>query len=90
VLGWWRAESPVAPVDPAETGAVFRVPLAVLTDPACRGRYRHPSGFTGPAFEADGHLVWGFTAGVIDRLLHHSGLEQPWDSSRLIDLPAGG
>ncbi|MDH6138284.1 8-oxo-dGTP pyrophosphatase MutT (NUDIX family) [Kitasatospora sp. GP30] len=90
VLGWWREESPVTAVDPAETGEVFRVPLAALADPAHRGRYRHPSGFTSPAFQTNGHLVWGFTAGVIDRLLHHSGLEQPWDSSRLIEPPVGG
>ncbi|WP_051971163.1 NUDIX hydrolase [Kitasatospora azatica] len=87
VLGWWRRESPVAPVDPGETGAVFRVPLAALADPARRGRFRHPSGFAGPAFEVDGHVVWGFTAGVIDRVLHYSGLERPWDSSRIIGLP---
>ncbi|GAA1251933.1 CoA pyrophosphatase [Kitasatospora nipponensis] len=87
VLGWWRRESPVAPVDPGETGAVFRVPLAVLADPAHRGRFRHPSGFAGPAFEVAGRVVWGFTAGVIDRLLHHSGLELPWDTSRIVALP---
>ncbi|MDH6111482.1 8-oxo-dGTP pyrophosphatase MutT (NUDIX family) [Kitasatospora sp. MAP12-15] len=86
VLGWWRRESPVAPVDPGETGAVFRVPLAELTDPARRGRYRHPSGFSGPAFEVADRVVWGFTAGVIDRVLHLSGLELPWDSSRSVDL----
>ncbi|GAA4855612.1 CoA pyrophosphatase [Kitasatospora terrestris] len=86
VLGWWRQESPVAPVDPAETGAVFRVPLAELTDPANRARLRHPSGFTGPAFEVAGRLVWGFTAGVIDRVLHYSGLERPWDTSRTVEL----
>ncbi|MFE0462192.1 NUDIX hydrolase [Kitasatospora sp. NPDC058965] len=90
VLGWWRRETPVAPVDPGETGAVFRVPLAVLADPACRGRFRHPSGFAGPAFEVDGHVVWGFTAGVIDRVLHFSGLERPWDSSRVIALGTAG
>ncbi|MFI9269645.1 NUDIX hydrolase [Kitasatospora sp. NPDC052896] len=84
VLGWWRRETPVGPVDPGETGAVFRVPLAELADPARRGRYRHPSGFTGPAFEVDGRVVWGFTAGVIDRVLHHSGLELPWDSTRMV------
>ncbi|MGF1427866.1 NUDIX hydrolase [Kitasatospora sp. LaBMicrA B282] len=86
VLGWWREESPVAPVDPGETGDVFRVPLTELADPGNRGRYRHPSGFTGPAFAVGGYVVWGFTAGVIDRLLHHSGLELPWDGSRLLDL----
>jgi len=86
VLGWWRQESPVAPVDPAETGAVFRVPLTELTDPANRARLRHPSGHTGPAFEVADRLVWGFTAGVIDRVLHYSGLARPWDGSRTVEL----
>ena len=86
VLGWWRRESPVAPVDQAETGAVFRVPIADLTDPANRARLRHPSGYTGPAFTVADRLVWGFTAGVIDRMLYHSGLEQPWDVSRTLAL----
>ncbi|WP_354641354.1 NUDIX hydrolase [Kitasatospora camelliae] len=86
VLGWWRRQTPVAPVDPAETGAVFRVPLTELTDPANRSRLRHPSGHVGPAFEVADRLVWGFTAGVIDRVLHYSGLERPWDRSRVISL----
>lgn len=86
VLGWWRRESPVAPVDPAETGAVFRVPVADLTDPANRARLRHPSGFVGPAFAVADRLVWGFTAGVIDRVLHFSGLERPWDTARTLEL----
>ncbi|WP_371682429.1 CoA pyrophosphatase [Kitasatospora sp. MMS16-BH015] len=88
VLGWWRHESPVSPVDLGETGAVFRVPLADLTDPANRARLKHPSGHLGPAFEVGGRLVWGFTAGVIDRVLHFSGLEQPWDRGRTLTLSA--
>ncbi|MFJ6212264.1 NUDIX hydrolase [Streptomyces sp. NPDC092296] len=86
VLGWWRAPSPVGPVDPAEVAAVFRVPVAELTDPANRARLRHPSGFTGPAFLVAGQVVWGFTAGVIDRVLHFGGLERPWDTSRVVEL----
>ncbi|MFD0397303.1 NUDIX hydrolase [Kitasatospora sp. NPDC059811] len=86
VLGWWREESPVRPVDQGETGAVFRVPVADLADPANRVRLRHPSGHVGPAFAVAGRLVWGFTAGVIDRVLHHGGLELPWDPSRIVDL----
>ncbi|MGV9269902.1 NUDIX hydrolase [Kitasatospora sp. NPDC003701] len=86
VLGWWREESPVRPVDAGETGAVFRVPITELTDPANRARLRHPSGHLGPAFAVGGRLVWGFTAGVIDRVLHHSGLELPWDPARIVDL----
>jgi len=86
VLGWWREQSPVAPVDPGEVAAVFRVPIAELADPERRARLKHPSGFRGPAFLVEGRLVWGFTAGVIDRMLHHAGLERPWDTSREIEL----
>jgi 8-oxo-dGTP pyrophosphatase MutT (NUDIX family) len=86
VLGWWRRESPVAPVDPAEVASVFRAPVAALTDPDNRARLRHPSGFTGPAFRYDGHVIWGFTAGVIDRLFHYCGWERPWDTSRRLEL----
>jgi 8-oxo-dGTP pyrophosphatase MutT (NUDIX family) len=86
VLGWWHTASPVGPVDPGEVAAVFRVPIAELADPERRARLRHPSGFRGPAFLVEGRLVWGFTAGLIDRILHHSGLEQPWDGAREIEL----
>lgn len=87
VLAWWRAPSPVAPVDPAEVAAVARVPLAALADPANRFRVRHPSGYVGPGFEAGGLFVWGFTAGLLDRLLHLAGWEQPWDPERYRSLP---
>ncbi|WP_059010553.1 NUDIX hydrolase [Streptomyces specialis] len=86
VLGWWERPSPVAPVDPAETARVFTVPVAVLADRHSRGTAIHPSGFRGPAFEVAGTLVWGFTAGVIDRVLHYAGWEAPWDPHREISL----
>lgn len=87
VLGWWRSPTPVAAADPAEVASVHRVPLAELTDPARRCRVRHPSGFVGPAFEVRGLLVWGFTGGLLDRLIHLGGWERPWDDSRLVPLP---
>lgn len=86
VLGWWRNPTPVSVVDSAETARVFTVPLTELTDPANRGVSVHPSGHRGPCFLAHGALVWGFTAGVIDRVLHHSGWERPWDRGRSIPL----
>jgi 8-oxo-dGTP pyrophosphatase MutT (NUDIX family) len=87
VLAWWRAPSPVAAVDPAEVAAVARVPLAELADPANRFRVRHPSGFVGPGFEAGGLFVWGFTAGLLDRLLHLAGWERRWDPERYRPVP---
>ncbi|MBY8881382.1 NUDIX hydrolase [Actinacidiphila acidipaludis] len=86
VLGWWREPSPVDVVDPAETARVFRVPVADLTDPANRAMLVHPSGFRGPAFLVEGALVWGFTAGLIDKILHYAGWEKPWDTERTVPL----
>lgn len=86
VLGWWREPSPVGVVDPAETARVFRVPVADLTDPANRATVIHPSGFRGPAFLVDGALVWGFTAGLIDKIVHYAGWERPWNRDRTVPL----
>lgn len=86
VVGWWRAPHPVRVVDVAEVAAVARVPLARLTDPAHRLCVTHPSGWVGPAFETGHMLVWGFTAGVLDRLLALGGWERPWDTARTREL----
>ncbi|MGW1464642.1 NUDIX hydrolase [Streptomyces sp. NPDC001493] len=86
VLGWWRTPSPVRAVDAAETARVFTVPVADLTDPANRVITKHPSGFLGPAFLVENALVWGFTAGLIDRILHFAGWERPWDRTRQVPL----
>ncbi len=88
VLGWWAVQSPVGAADPAETAAVLRVPLADLVDPACRHRVTGGRGFVGPAFEVGSHYVWGFTAGLLDRLLAVSGLALPYDESDVRPLPA--
>ena len=77
----------VAAVDPLEVARVERVPLAELLDPANRFRVRHPSGYVGPGFSASGLFVWGFTAGLLSRLLALAGLEQPWDTSRVRPVP---
>jgi 8-oxo-dGTP pyrophosphatase MutT (NUDIX family) len=91
VLGWWAEESPVGVVDPAEVHAVYRVPLEELLDPAHRVSVRHPSGWTGPGFLiGPGHdvVLWGFTAGIISRLLDHTGWTREWDDRVVRDLPA--
>jgi 8-oxo-dGTP pyrophosphatase MutT (NUDIX family) len=86
VLAWWREPSDVEP-DGHEVAAVARVPIAELVKPANRLQIRHPSGMAGAAFEVADMLVWGFTAAVLDRLLALGGWEQPWDRSRIEDLP---
>jgi len=91
VLGWWAEESPVGVVDPAEVHAVYRVPLDELLDPVHRISVRHPSGWVGPGFliGPDHDIVlWGFTAGIIARLLDFLGWARPWDPDQVRDLPA--
>jgi 8-oxo-dGTP pyrophosphatase MutT (NUDIX family) len=87
VLGWWRSDSPVYAAEPAEVAAVHRVPLTELTDERNRVRVRHPSGYVGPAFLVRGMVVWGFTGGLLDRVLALGGWEQPWDTARVVPLP---
>lgn len=88
VLAWWHKPHPVAPTDPAEVAHVARLPLRDLANPGHRLRVRHPSGYTGPAFQVQGMLVWGFTAGVISALLDLGGWSKPWDTSRVETLPS--
>lgn len=87
VLAWWRDPHPVWPVDPIEVARAVVVPIADLAEPANRFCVRHPSGWTGPGFEVAGLFVWGFTAGLLDRLLELGGWSRPWDSARRKPLP---
>lgn len=84
VLAWWRRPSRVAAVDHAETVDVFRVPVAQLLDPANRYTSTLSRGgetYRGPAFDIDGTIVWGFTAGILDALFDATGWSVPWDRS---------
>ncbi|MDQ2624727.1 MAG: CoA pyrophosphatase, partial [Actinomycetota bacterium] len=67
VLAWWTSPSPVHAADPAETDEAFRAPVADLLDPENRRAVRGP-GWVTPAFLVAGHVVWGFTALVLDQL----------------------
>lgn len=88
VLAYWREPSPVGVVDVAEAERVVRVPVRDLIDPDNRFQVRHRAGYQGPAFEVDGMLVWGFTAGVLAGLLAVSGWEIEWDHHDVRDLDA--
>jgi 8-oxo-dGTP pyrophosphatase MutT (NUDIX family) len=87
VLAWWRVPSRVEAVDPLEVAAVSRVAIADLADPANRVTVRHPLGYASPAFNVAGMLVWGFTAGVLDRLIKLGGWEQDWDRESYVPFP---
>ena len=87
VVGWWRDRTQVAAVDVREVASVPVVPVAELTDPARRASVRHPSGYTGPAFEVAGHLIWGLTAHLLDGVLDLAGWQRPWDRHREVPIP---
>lgn len=87
VLAYWHTPGPVAPVDPAETASVARVPIAALADPARRLHVGWGS-YVGPGFEVADMLVWGFTAAIVDALLDLGGWTVPWEfpHTRTVDL----
>lgn len=86
VLAWWERPSPVWVADPQEVARVVRVPIAALVNPANRVLVAHRSGFIGPGFTVAGMLVWGFTAGLLDRLLVLAGWEKDWHPARTVSL----
>jgi hypothetical protein len=93
VLGWWRQPTPVGVVDERESSDVFRAPVADLLDPDRRGTVvvrRDGQTWRGPAFTvphaAGRHLVWGFTAILLDRLFDRLGWAEPWDRARELPL----
>jgi 8-oxo-dGTP pyrophosphatase MutT (NUDIX family) len=87
VLAWWQHPHEVRAVDAAEVARVVLVPVAELVEPANRFVVQHPSGLVGPGFAAGGLFIWGFTAGLLDRLLEFGGWARPWDESARRPLP---
>ncbi|WP_084614442.1 NUDIX hydrolase [Nakamurella lactea] len=87
VIGYWRTPGPIAVVDPAETSAVARIPIATLIDPHRRGSVTLSSGARGPAFEVDSMVVWGFTGILLDAVLEFGGWSRPWTPGRDLTLP---
>jgi len=92
VLGWWHEPTEVSVVSRAEVHAIHHVPLAELVDPAHRvtvqmpmGDYRSPGFLIGPDHDV---ILWGFTGGIIARLLDFLGWSVPWDESRVRELPS--
>ncbi|ADU47028.1 NUDIX hydrolase [Intrasporangium calvum] len=87
VLGWWAEPAPLTVRDPAEVQEVLSVPISHLIHPETRFTVTHPSGYVGPAFELDHLLLWGFTAGLLSRVLDLAGLAVEWDEARRRPLP---
>ena len=97
VLAWWSRPTPVRVVDLAESAHVFRAPVADMLDPANRytSVVRHGGRtWRGPAFLVTTagveHLVWGFTAGILDTVFDHLGWAEPWDHDRELEVDPEG
>nr|WP_125777843.1 CoA pyrophosphatase [Antribacter gilvus] len=93
VLAWWAKPTPVRVVDVAESSHVFRAPVADLLDPVNRRTVvlrRSGRTYRGPGFlvHADGteHLVWGFTAGILDALFDQLRWTEEWDQEQELEL----
>ncbi|WP_407317655.1 CoA pyrophosphatase [Isoptericola halotolerans] len=93
VLAWWARQSAVGVVDPGESAHVFRAPVADLLDASNRVATvlrRGGREWRGPGFLVDDgdaeHLVWGFTAGILDALFDHLGWTEDWDRARELEL----
>jgi 8-oxo-dGTP pyrophosphatase MutT (NUDIX family) len=90
VLAWWREPTPVTVVDEREVNAVLRVPIAELLDPAHRVTVVHPIGYSSPGFmigDDKDLILWGFTAGIVNKLFDHLGWTRPWDATVEQQLP---
>jgi 8-oxo-dGTP pyrophosphatase MutT (NUDIX family) len=86
VLAHWHSPHDVFPNDLAEVERVERIPLTEISNPNNRVSVRHSSGFVGPAFNVRDFVIWGFTGGLLDRLLAAYDLEEEWDSENIVDL----
>ena len=96
VLAWWASPSALIP-DGVETAEAFRVAVDALLDPDNRVTVAFHRGepdrregegiiHRGPGFQVGPHLVWGFTAFVLDAVLDSLGWTRPWDPTRLVHL----
>ena len=86
VVAWWREPSDVWVNDPQEIAGVHRVPIDELTAPGAQVRVRHPSGYVGDGFQARDMLIWGFTGGLLARLLELGGWIEPDRNGEMVEV----
>ncbi len=86
ILGFWREPHPLTPERSKEVVRAEMIALNELANPANRIMLRHRSGYRGPAFDVAGMRIWGFTGGILDRLLYHGGFEREWNQERTVEL----
>jgi len=86
ILGFWREPHPLTAERSEEVVRAEMIALDELANPANRIMLRHRSGYRGPAFDVAGMRIWGFTGGILDRLLHHGGFERERNQERTVEL----
>jgi 8-oxo-dGTP pyrophosphatase MutT (NUDIX family) len=86
ILSFWREPHPLTPEQSEEVVRAELISFDELANPANRIMLRHRSGFRGPAFDVAGMRIWGFTGGILDRILYHGGFEQEWNQERTVEL----
>lgn len=84
VIAYWREFSPVHPAT-VENDWVQPVAIRELVHPDYRFKLGF-AGWSGPAFDVSGMVLWGFTAGVLDALLRLAGWHEDWDEEIQFDL----
>lgn len=85
VLAYAEDPGKVWCASPEENDDVFFVDLAQLIDPGNRFRVAR-LGWSGPAFDVNGYLVWGFTASLLAVMIREAGWEEPWEHNEPRDL----
>jgi len=88
VLGYWTDPMGLRSTSDFEVVEVLHQPIADLVDPTNRFSVTHPSGWVGPAFDVGLEVpLWGFTAGIVSRLLEAVGWDRPWNVDDHRELP---
>ncbi|WP_018023137.1 NUDIX hydrolase [Corynebacterium ulceribovis] len=85
VLAYWQQPSTISAVSPQEADWVEKVPLQLLLEPSNRMMLA-AGDYHGPAFRLGDFVVWGFTAAILDGLIHQAGWELPWNTDTHHDL----
>ncbi|GAA2183161.1 CoA pyrophosphatase [Brooklawnia cerclae] len=88
VVATWNGDAPIRVASAREVAAIHRWTIRDLASPEFRLMSRHPRGQIGPAWQFGDLFLWGFTAYLTDELLRLGGWEQPWDHTRVVDVPA--
>lgn len=88
VLAWWSRPHQHRVADPREVALADRVPLSDLVDPTNRFSVQTSAGYRGPAVEASGMFIWGFTAGLLFDIADAAGWSSPWDYGVVRSIPS--